>query len=456
MKDKKDGFIKVEFSDRLKDILRKLEDENNYIAFELMWMSDTDHKYHNNLMISKVDIGSNDSSSDFEFVVTIGNKEHNMKIGKFIRYFFPKIFEAEEIASFIRLFNKSKNGESVKDMIGSEIEVPKFSFNPKDPRSTFLSMVTKTYPYGHEEEVLQFLPKGLEMDKHGNYFKIISGDDTTMFTSHLDTADRKQNTTKLYSKKEGDDEIIYTDGNTILGADDKSGVTVMLYMMAHNIPGIYYFFIGEERGGIGSGDLAQNYEKYEFLENVNKCISFDRRRNTSVITHQLGGRCCSNEFGTAICEEFNKQGLNLSLDSGGIYTDSASFMEIIPECTNLSVGYLNEHTGKEEQNMTFLIQLCETSINVNWKDLPVARKVGMNKELIKKHSKLIDIIKKYYFELDVRMVGHDDRIFIRVDLESGDINEIHSNLINIQDILNKHRVDGVVYFDEVYIKIELT
>ena len=59
--------------------------------------------------------------------------------------------------------------------------------------------------------------------------------------------------------------------------------------------------------------------------------------------------------------------------NGGIYTDSASFIEDIPECTNVSVGYFNEHTGKEKQNITFLIKLCEASVKVNWDSLPTKR-----------------------------------------------------------------------------------
>jgi uncharacterized tellurite resistance protein B-like protein len=44
-----------------------------------------------------------------------------------------------------------------------------------------------------------------------------------MFTSHLDTADRKQLVTNLVSTVDSDgDEHILTD-NSILGADDKAG-----------------------------------------------------------------------------------------------------------------------------------------------------------------------------------------------------------------------------------------
>jgi hypothetical protein len=454
MADKKEQ-IKIKFSKNLLELLKELEDEGYYLAFELLWLSEPDSKHHNGLRISYVDCGPNNKSTDFDFLVTIDGKRHKMKIGKFVRYYFPNLFSNEEVTKFVNIYNRLKNGGNISEISGEKIEVSGFKYNPKDVRSTFLSLVTKTYPHGHEEEVLQFLPKGLQKDKFGNYYKIIDGDDTTMFTSHLDTADRTQVPTNLYSRDEDGDEIIYTDGRTILGADDKSGVAVMMYMMDHNIPGIYYFFIGEERGGIGSNQVSGEWDKFEFLKNVKKCISFDRRRTTSVITHQLGRQCCSNDFGTGLCKAYNTHGLNLSLDNGGIYTDSASFMDDIPECTNVSVGYLNEHTGREEQNMTFLIQLCEASIKVDWKSLPVARKIGLNQDLIRKHKSLIDAIKGSAFGLEVKMVGLEDRIFVRIDLDDAGIGDIYNNLVDVQTLLTAHKVDTMAMFSETYIKIEL-
>jgi len=48
------------------------------------------------------------------------------------------------------------------------------------------------------------------------------------------------------------------------------------------------------------------------------------------------------------------------LDDGGVYTDSAEFVDIIEECTNLSVGYFSEHTTSEKQDIDFLELLDKT------------------------------------------------------------------------------------------------
>jgi hypothetical protein len=448
MAEESKDMIRPIFSEELKSILKELEDENNYLAFELLWMAEPDSKYHNGLKISKVEVSKNDWSFD----VTIDGKIHPMKIGKFVRYYFPDLISDKEVSEFSRLYNKLIKGEPVKN--GNIIKVKEFTYNPKDIRSTFLSLVTKTYPHGHEDEVLQFLPS-LQKDEVGNYYKIIGSNPETMFTSHLDTADRKQTDTNLYSMIEGDQEYIVTDENTILGADDKSGVTVMLYMMSHNIPGLYYFFIGEERGGIGSNKLSTIYTKVDYLKNIKRCVSFDRRNYHSVITSQLGRRCCSDEFGTALCKEYNKNGLDLSLDPTGIYTDSASFIDDIRECTNISVGYFHEHTGQEYQNMNYLISLCEASIKVKWNTLPTTRKIGIDQEILQKYKGLINDVKSVVFELEVKVIGDGGKVFIRIDLDDSDIDSISDGLSSMKSLLTKYKINPDIIFDGSYLKIEL-
>jgi hypothetical protein len=231
---------------------------------------------------------------------------------------------------------------------------------------TFLQLTSQTYPHGTENGLKQYLPKNIQTDEFGNYF-IKIGESKTMFTCHLDTACKKQEPVKHIFNKN----MISTNGSSILGADDKAGMVVLLYMIEHNIPGQYYFFLGEEVGCLGSSYLAKSDE---WDRSIQRVISFDRRGTVSVITHQLMGRCCSDEFAEELSRQLNSSGLvNLSPDDTGVLTDSASFMELIPECTNISVGYYHEHTTSECQNIEYLLKLCQSSIHVDWENLPTKR-----------------------------------------------------------------------------------
>lgn len=230
-------------------------------------------------------------------------------------------------------------------------------------KKTFINLTKFTYTHGTESLLEHYLPKGYLKDKFGNYFLKI-GDSKTMFTCHLDTATSKFEKVKHVVENN----LIKTDGSTILGADDKAGMTVMLFMISREVPGLYYFFLGEEVGCVGSSQAATlDFSSYE------RCISFDRRGYGSVITHQLRGRCCSQDFAESLSNKFNNLGLEFRPDSTGIVTDSAMFVEQIPECTNLSVGYFNEHTSRESQDILYLKILCQACVEIDWEDLPTVR-----------------------------------------------------------------------------------
>ena len=456
--------IKISYTEDLEDVLREMEQDGSYVAFELLWMGEEDATYHNGLKISNVDIS--DKKENFD--VLIDGKYQSMPIRNFIKYYFKNIFPDFEIKKFLYDYEEKLGGEISPSQV-KPIKVSDFQYNPKDVRSTFLSLTTKTYPHGHEREVLNFLPD-LKRDQVGNYYTII-GDNPkpeTMFTSHLDTADRKQVTTNLYSVRaklntvrnlvpdESGDEYIITDGSSVLGADDKAGVAIMLYMMENNVPGLYYFFIGEERGGIGSNALSKIFDRVDYLSNVKRCVSFDRRLYNSVITEQLGTVCCSNEFATALCKEYNSLGMNLSIDPTGIYTDSASFIDDIAECTNISVGYLNEHTGSENQNMTFLEKIAKASISVNWDSLPTKRKAGFDPEITKKYGGLISELKTVSQDIEIKVVR--ERYFgysLRVDLEDTTIDTAYEGLNYVLELIEKYKLGQKVSFDDTYLKIYL-
>lgn len=447
----------LKITNKLYDVLAEIDDEISSEIIEIESLA----TLFNGLRIEEVDL----SDSDYCFAVKIeGRAVHSMKISRFIRYFFKDQFDQKKIYLFSKKYNRLKKSmfnywtpdseeESFKKLDLINPDLFKTRQDPKDPKATFISLVTETYPYGDEEGVMKFMPEGLTKDEFGNYYRII-GESKTMFTSHLDTADRNKSKTKLYELEKSDGNFIVTNGSTILGADDKSGVTIMLYMMAHNIPGIYYFFIGEERGCIGSRKVSENLEKISHLRDVKRCISFDRRNYHSIITMQMGGQCCSDTFGNALAKEMNKSGMDMSLDPTGIYTDSACFMEQIPECTNVSVGYFDEHTSNESQNMDFLDKICKASIKVDWESLPTARKVGLDDRLKEKFNPLILDFRRLIFYSEVKMVGDGDVVSIRIKYEDNTIDEMLKDLMNMSSLMTKHKVDPDVYVTDELIKIE--
>jgi hypothetical protein len=238
-----------------------------------------------------------------------------------------------------------------------------------DIKEKFLSLTQHTYPHGKEHELFDKLPQNLEMDDFGNLF-IKIGESDVMFTSHLDTA------TSAYTKVNHviDGNIIKTDGTSILGADDKAGVTVMLNMIEKQVPGLYYFFLGEEVGCVGSKKVAEK-QKVEKIPYINKVISFDRRGTDSIITFQASSRCCSDKFGEELSKRLNEveSTFKYKNDPTGVYTDSAQFVKIYPECTNISVGYYSEHTFSERQDIEHLAKLAEACTKIDWNTLPVER-----------------------------------------------------------------------------------
>lgn len=242
-------------------------------------------------------------------------------------------------------------------------------------RKKFLQLTNYTYPHGTEGFLKGFLPNGYKEDGYGNYYYLIGNNPTTMFTCHLDTACTTQE--KVKHVFEGD--MIKTDGKTILGADDKAGMVVILNMIEKKVPGLYFFFIGEEVGCIGSGLLSDNWDKFEHSKFITKVVSFDRRGTSSVITHQFWGRCCSDEFGKILAGRLSSTSdkLMLDIDDTGIMTDSAKFMGLVQECTNISVGYYKEHTYSESQNIEYLQILCNAVTQIDWETLPIVRSVDL-------------------------------------------------------------------------------
>jgi hypothetical protein len=237
------------------------------------------------------------------------------------------------------------------------------TFNFKE---TFLNLTEYTVPFGWESRLEPYMPAGVRKDIHGNYF-IQIGESETLFTSHLDTVGYKSE--KVNHIIDGD--IISTDGTTILGGDNKAGVTILMYLISQGVPGTYYFFVGEEVGCKGS--RAALASDPVFFGQFKRAIAFDRRKTGSIITHQHWSRCCSDVFAESLAAEFAEQGMLYQADENGIFTDTAVFVDVIPECTNLSSGVWGEHTKFEYVNIHILKKIARAAAGIDWESLPAHR-----------------------------------------------------------------------------------
>ena len=245
------------------------------------------------------------------------------------------------------------------------------SFNFKD---VFLRLTDYTVPAGYEhtlEPVMMEYVPGLKKDAIGNYYVTI-GKSKTLFTSHLDTYSKTRK--KVNHIIEGN--IIKTDGTTVLGGDNKNGVTILLYMINKSVPGTYFFFIGEESivNGVGCyGSTNAMVKNRDFFSQFDRAIAFDRRGKGSFVVRQSARWCASNEFADATILEYKKQGLQFGKDNA-YRTDSAVFMDIIPEITNISSGGAYEHTFIETTDIDYVRNVAIASSNIPWDSLPVVRK----------------------------------------------------------------------------------
>jgi hypothetical protein len=57
------------------------------------------------------------------------------------------------------------------------------------------------------------------------------------------------------------------------------------------------------------------------------------------------------------------------LDDTGVYTDTAELFGLVPNCTNVSVGYLNEHSKNETLNWPYIANLRDKLIVADWSKL---------------------------------------------------------------------------------------
>lgn len=119
-----------------------------------------------------------------------------------------------------------------------EINEGQFKPTTDDFKDTFLKLTEYTIPFKHETKLEKYLPRGCKKDTIGNYY-IEVGTSETLFTTHLDTYCEKYEKVKHVI----DGDVIKTDGKTILGGDNKLGMTIMLFMIKKVFLGHITFFL---------------------------------------------------------------------------------------------------------------------------------------------------------------------------------------------------------------------
>jgi len=99
----------------------------------------------------------------------------------------------------------------------------------------FLHLVRIASPSGHEQEIAAYLWRYLEdlgipmvSDETGNLYAYVDGEGSPLaFTAHMDTVTPCEGVVPVVA-----DGIVRSDGTTILGADDKSGIAAILEVVA--------------------------------------------------------------------------------------------------------------------------------------------------------------------------------------------------------------------------------
>lgn len=217
------------------------------------------------------------------------------------------------------------------------------------------------------------IPEGASkvVDTYGNIFVLVGDSEQSdvAFTSHLDTVARLNGKPpKLGVTANGVVYVKNPDVADCLGADCGAGIYLMLEMLEAGIHGRYCFFLDEEVGCEGSS--ASKQDQTGFWTGVKAMISFDRRGD-GVITKQRFSQCCSDTFALELAKRLGRGPEHLQ---SGVYTDSAEFTGIIPECTNVGVGYNFEHTPDETLDLNILGAVLQRCLDPwTFRDLPIVR-----------------------------------------------------------------------------------
>lgn len=250
--------------------------------------------------------------------------------------------------------------------------------------STLCEMLTYCRPHGSPTDdlfrarFLLNLPHAT-VDAHRNIHVRI-GTSPILWSAHTDTVHYEDGRQTLHIRRHsiGLSKKARKGGSNCLGADDTIGCFILRTMIQRGVPGHYVFHYGEESGGIGSSALASLSP--ELLDGAQIAIALDRKGTRDVITHQMHSRTCSDAFAISLCDALRDVDPKFAPSDGGIYTDTAEYADVIPECTNVSVGYDGAHTAGEDVNTSHVARLLDALCALDQASLVVERDPKVREE----------------------------------------------------------------------------
>lgn len=250
-----------------------------------------------------------------------------------------------------------------------------FRLKESDPMRDLIEMLRTMRPHNSKAEkkfIAKWIrPLGVEQDSAGNLIKRI-GESSVLWSSHTDTVHRHGGEQAL-SVRNGIVRLHRNSKSNCLGADCTTGVWIMREMILAKVPGLYVFHRGEELGGLGSIHIVRRTPR--LLDGIRFAIAFDRMGNDSVITYQCT-RTCSDLFARSLAAELNHADMQYKLDDTGTFTDTANYTDLVPECTNISVGYSGQHTAHETQDLLHAMNLRDAMIDLDQTRLVESRVAG--------------------------------------------------------------------------------
>lgn len=221
-------------------------------------------------------------------------------------------------------------------------------------------------------EYLDPIP-GVVTDAFGNRMLTIGAKPRVVWSCHVDTVAAFGGQQEVGIDGLGIARLCNGKPGMSLGADDGAGVWIMLNMIAAGRPGLYLFHRGEEQGCLGSRWIRRNNP--ELLTNIDAGIAFDRAGFHDVITHQSFGRTCSDAFAASLASALNdlNRDFRYKPDDTGVFTDTNEYAGIVPECTNLSVGYRGQHGPGETLDVDHCEKLLAAMLELDASRLVIER-----------------------------------------------------------------------------------